>query len=212
MKTTVNVYLVDDHAVVREGYKHLLEKADIKVIAEAESGEEAYLHFDQLQPDVVVMDLSMPGMGGIATIKKLLLKSKNCKILVFSMHDDVVFISRAMQAGASGYVTKSSAPKVLVEAVFAVAANKKYISHDIAHKISMQQLNPEDSILSQLSQREFEVFRMLANGLTLDEIASTLNLDYKTIANIQSKLRHKLNVDNSSQLILAAIKLNILQV
>jgi DNA-binding NarL/FixJ family response regulator len=212
MKTMVKVYLVDDHAVVREGYKHLLEKANIKVIAEAESGEAAYLNFDELQPDVVVMDLSMPGMGGIATIKKLLLKNKNCKILVFSMHDDVVFISRAMQAGASGYVTKSSAAKVLVEAVFAVAANKKYISHDIAHKISMQQLNPEDTLLSQLNQREFEVFRLLANGQTLDEIASTLNLDYKTIANIQSKLRQKLNVDNSSQLILAAIKLNILQV
>jgi DNA-binding NarL/FixJ family response regulator len=212
MKTTVKVYLVDDHAVVREGYKHLLEKANIKVIAEAESGEAAYLNFDELQPDVVVMDLSMPGMGGIATIKKLLLKNKHCKILVFSMHDDVVFISRAMQAGASAYVTKSSAAKVLVEAVFAVAANKKYISHDIAHKISMQQLNPEDTLLSQLNQREFEVFRLLANGQTLDEIASTLNLDYKTIANIQSKLRQKLNVDNSSQLILAAIKLNILQV
>lgn len=212
MKTMVNVYLVDDHAVVREGYKHLLEQANIKVIAEAESGEDAYLHFDQLQPDVVVMDLSMPGMGGIETIKKLLLKDKNCKILVFSMHDDVVFVSRAMQAGASGYVTKSSAPKVLVEAVFAVAANKKYVSHDIAHKICMQRLNPEDTILSQLTQREFEVFRLLANGLTLDEIASTLNLDYKTIANIQSKLRQKLSVDNSSQLILAAIKLNILQI
>jgi DNA-binding NarL/FixJ family response regulator len=212
MKLSVSVYLVDDHAVVREGYKHLLEKANIKVIAEAESGEDAYLRFDELQPDVVVMDLSMPGMGGIETIKKLLLKNKNCKILVFSMHDDVVFISRAMQAGASGYVTKSSAPKVLVEAVFALAANKKYVSHDIAHKICMQRLNPENTILSQLNQREFEVFRLLANGLTLDEIAGTLNLDYKTIANIQSKLRQKLSVDNNSQLILAAIKLNILQV
>jgi two-component system invasion response regulator UvrY len=212
MKTIVNVYLVDDHAVVREGYKYLLEKANIKVIAEAASGEDAYLHFDQLQPDVVVMDLSMPGMGGIKTIKKLLVKDKNCKILVFSMHDDVVFISRAMQAGASGYVTKSSAPKVLVEAVFALAANKKYVSHDIAHKISMQPLNPQDTLLSQLSPREFEVFRLLANSLTLDDIANTLNLDYKTIANIQSKLRQKLNVDNNTQLILAAIKLNILQV
>ena len=103
MNSVVKVYLVDDHAVVREGYKHLLEKANIKVIAEAMSGEEAYLDYTKVQPDVVIMDLSMPGMGGIETIKKLITKDKNAKILAFSMHDDIVFCSRAMQAGAVGY-------------------------------------------------------------------------------------------------------------
>lgn len=211
MNRAVKVFLVDDHAVVREGYKHLLEKANIEVIAEAESGENAYAEFGQYGSDVIVVDLSMPGISGIETIKKMVAKDKNVKILVFSMHDDVVFSSRAMQAGASGYVTKSSAPSVLVEAVFAVAANKKYISHDIAHKISMQHLKPEN-ILSNLTQREFEVFRLLAQGLSLEDVAGTLNLDYKTIANIQTRLRQKLNVENGSQLILAAIKLNVLQV
>ena len=210
MNSVVKVYLVDDHAVVREGYKHLLEKANIKVIAEAMSGEEAYLDYTKVQPDVVIMDLSMPGMGGIETIKKLITKDKNAKILAFSMHDDIVFCSRAMQAGAVGYVTKSSAAEVLVEAVFTIANNKKYISHDLAHKISVQHLKPEH-VLDSLTSREFEVFRLLANGLPLDEVANILNLNYKTIANIQTRLLHKLHVENRSQLILAAVRLNILE-
>lgn len=210
MNSVVKVFLVDDHAVVREGYKHLLEKANIKVIAQAMSGEEAYLNYAKVQPDVVIMDLSMPGMSGIETIKKLLAKDKNARILAFSMHDDIVFCSRAMQAGAVGYVTKSSAAEVLVEAVFSIANNKKYISHDMAHKISMQHLKPDD-VLDNLTPREFEVFRLLANGLPLDEVANTLNLNYKTIANIQTRLLQKLHVENRSQLILAAVRLNILE-
>lgn len=210
VKTPVKVYLVDDHAVVREGYKNLLEKANIKVIAEASSGEEAYQNYDVLKPDVVILDLSMPGMGGMETIKKMLAKDKYVKILAFSMHDDVVFCSRTMQAGASGYVTKSSAPSVLVEAVFAIATNKKYISHDLAYKISTQGLKP-NTVLNSLTPREFEVFRLLAKGLSLIEVANTLSLNYKTIANHQTQLLQKLNVKNRSKLILAAIKLNILE-
>jgi DNA-binding NarL/FixJ family response regulator len=211
MNTAVKVYLVDDHAVVREGYKHLLEKANIKVVAEATSGEEAYLNYEAIKPDVVIMDLSMPGMGGMETIKKLLAKDKNAKILAFSMHDDIVFCSRAMQAGAVGYVTKSSAAEVLVEAVFAIAANKRYISHDLAHTIATQRLKP-DSALDSLTPREFEVFRLLAKGLSLEDVANTLNLNYKTIANHQTHLLQKLHVENRSQLVLAAIKLNILEI
>lgn len=210
MNSVVKVYLVDDHAVVREGYKHLLEKANIKVIAEASSGEQAYLDYTKVQPDVVIMDLSMPGIGGIETIKKLMTKDKNAKILAFSMHDDIVFCSRAMQAGAVGYVTKSSAAEVLVEAVFTIANGKKYISHDLAHKISVQHLKPENT-LDSLTPREFEVFRLLAHGLPLDEVANILTLNYKTVANIQTRLLQKLHVDNRSQLILAAVRLNILE-
>jgi len=209
VKKNVTVYLVDDHAVVREGYKHLLQKANIEVIAEANSGEEAYSQFNEIKPDVIVMDLSMPGIGGIEAISKIMGKNKHAKILAFSMHDDVIFSARAMQAGAKGYITKASAPSVLVEAVFAIANNKKYISHDMANKISLQQLEKKDT-LSHLTPREFEVLQLLAKGLTLDTIAKTLHLDYKTIANIQTKLRQKLNVESGSQLILAAIKYNIL--
>lgn len=211
MRKNVTVFLVDDHAVVREGYKHLLQKTNIEVIAEASSGEEAYQQFESLAPDVIVMDLSMPGIGGIETITKMMSKNKHVKILAFSMHDDIVFCKRALQAGASGYVTKSSAPDELIEAVFAVAANKKYISQEIANRVSLKQMKSDD-VLSSLTPREFEIFQMLAKGLSLDEIASTLHLDYKTIANAQTRLRQKLNVENTSQLILAAVKLNILPV
>lgn len=214
MNQNVNVFLVDDHAVVREGYKHLLEKADISVIAEANSGEDAYRHYSDIQPDVVVIDLTMEGIGGIETIRRIKTLDKNAKLLAFSMHDDSIFATRAMQAGASGYVTKSSAPNVLVDAVFAVAKNKKYISQDIAEKITQSHIMPHQNnsfdILSTLSAREFEVFQLLAKGLSLEEVANTLHLDYKTIANTQTRLRQKLNVSNTAQLVLAAIKLNIL--
>lgn len=219
MKKNVTVYLVDDHAVVREGYKHLLEKANISVIAEAGSGEEACQHYERIQPDIVVIDLTMPGIGGLEAIRRLIVKDKNAKVLAFSMHDDTIFATRAMQAGASGYITKSNAPNVLVEAVFAVSTGKKFISQDIANKISQQQIASGEKIsgqpkcedlLAELSPREFEVFQLLAKGLSLDEIANILHLDYKTIANTQTRLRQKLKVENAAQLILAAVKLNIL--
>jgi len=214
MNQHVTVYLVDDHAVVREGYKHLLEKANISVIAEASSGEEAYRHYARIQPEVVVIDLTMQGIGGIETIRRIKTADKHAKLLAFSMHDDSIFATRAMQAGANGYVTKSSAPNVLVEAVFAVAKNKKYISQDIAKNITQSHVMPQadDSfdLLKRLTAREFEVFQLLAKGLSLEEVANTLHLDYKTIANTQTRLRQKLNVNNTAQLVLAAIKLNIL--
>jgi two-component system, NarL family, invasion response regulator UvrY len=207
----VSVYLVDDHAVVREGYKHLLERANITVIAEADSGEMAHLNYLEYKPDVVVMDLSMPGMGGLETLKKILCKDVKAKILIFSMHDSVIYSSRAIQAGARGYVSKASAPDVLVEAIMTVANGKRYISPDIAKQIAIN--NPDGNhLLKELSAREFEVFQLLAKGLTLESIANTLHLDYKTVANTQTRLRQKLNVENGSQLVLAAIQLKILHV
>jgi two-component system, NarL family, invasion response regulator UvrY len=211
MNKKVSVYLVDDHAVVREGYKHLLEKANISVIAEAESGEMAHLHYLEYEPDVVVMDLSMPGMSGLETLKKILSKDAKAKILIFSMHDSVIYSSRALQAGARGYVSKASAPDVLVEAILTIASGKRYISPDIAQQIAIN--NPDgEALLNELSAREFEVFQLLSKGLSLENIANTLHLDYKTVANTQTRLRQKLNVENGSQLVLAAIQLKILQV
>lgn len=206
----IKVYLVDDHAVVREGYKNLLEKANIRVIAEAENGEQAYQNFDTLKPDVIILDLSMPGMGGMETIKKILIKDKCTKILAFSMHDDLVFCARTMQLGAYGYVTKSSDPSALVEAVFAIANNKKYVSHDLAYKISMQGLKTDTS-LNSLTPKEFEILKLLAKGLTLNETACALNLNYKTIANHQTHIMQKLKVKNRTKLILAAIKLKVVE-
>lgn len=211
MKKSIRVLLVDDHAVVRQGYRHLLEKAGIDVVAESSNGESAYQDYSQHKPDVVIMDLSMPGIGGLETLRKIVVKDAKANILIFSMHDGAVFSSRALQAGARGYVSKASAPDVLVEAIVTIAKGKRYVSPDIAQQIAISSLEGENP-LRELSAREFEVFQLLAKGLSLEDIANILHLDYKTIANTQTRLRQKLNIENGSQLVLAAIRLNILQV
>ncbi|OAM51236.1 DNA-binding response regulator [Methylovorus sp. MM2] len=210
MQGEVRVLLVDDHAVVRQGYRHLLEKSNIQVVAESDSGEEAYRLYTETDPDVVIIDLSMPGMGGLEALRRIISRDRNARVLVFSMHDDAIFPTRALQAGAFGYVTKASAPEVLVEAVMAIAHNRKYVSHDIAQQVAVHNISGGD-ILNILSSREFEVFTLLAQGRSVEEIAASLHLDYKTIANVQTRLRQKLNVENSAQLMLLAIRLNIIK-
>lgn len=207
---TVHVLLADDHAVVRAGYLHLLQKAGIKVIAEAESGEDAYRMYTEIKPDVVVMDLSMPGMGGLEALRRIIARDSTARVLVFSMHDDAIFATRALQAGALGYVSKANAPEVLVDAVFALARNRHYVSHDIAQQMAMQNIRGDD-LLKSLSPREFEVFHLLAQGQSVDTIAAALCLDYKTVANVQTRLRNKLNIESTAQLMLMAFRMGILK-
>ena len=211
MNKEINVLLVDDHAVVRRGYRHLLENAGIKVLGESDHGDQAYHDYEKLSPDIVIMDISMQGAGGLEALRRLLIRDPKANVIMFSMHDSTVYVTRALQSGAKGYVTKASAPDVLVEAVTTVAKGKRYISPDIALQVASNDAN-EEQILNNLSAREFEVFQLLAKGLSLEDIANTLHLDYKTIANTQTRLRQKLNVENGSQLVLAAIKLKVLLV
>jgi len=202
----VRVVLVDDHAVVREGYRRLLERTeDISVIAEAASGEEAYRIVCDLQPDVTAMDINLPGIGGIEATRRLTARLPDAKILMFSMHEDTIFSSRALQAGARGYVTKSAAPEVLVEAVRLVAQGKLYISHEMAQELAIQMLPGRDNPIDALSAREFEVFRLLVAGHSLQEISRILCLSYKTVANYQSNIKHKLDVSNTAQVVRIAL-------
>ncbi|MFN0313553.1 MAG: response regulator [Burkholderiales bacterium] len=201
-----SVLLVDDHAVVREGYRRLLERtSDLKVTAEAASGEDAYRVYWETPADVVVMDVSLPGMSGIETTRRILARQPAAKVLVFSMHEDTMFASRALQAGAKGYVTKSSAPEVLVDAVRAVAAGKMYITQDVAQQLALQSLPGQRLPLNALSPREFEVFRLLAQGHPVQDIANKLCLSQKTIANYQSSIRQKLEVTSAAQIVRLAI-------
>ena len=196
----IRVLLVDDHAVVREGYKRLLERdKTIAVVGEASSSQDAYRLFTELRPDVVVMDISLPGMSGIEIMRRMLMRAPEAKVLVFSMHEDEVFASRALQAGARGYITKSSAPEVLVEAVQAVAHDQLFIDRDITQKLAAQRRGYENA-LKLLSAREFEVFRLLAIGHTVAQISETLNLSWKTVANYQSIVKQKLGVESTVQL------------
>lgn len=206
MTSPIRVLLVDDHAVVREGYRRLLERTeDISVIAEVASGEEAYRVVCELQPDVTVMDINLPGLGGIEAVRRIVARLPEAKVLMFSMHEDTVFSSRALQAGARGYVTKSAAPEVLVEAVRLVAAGKLYISHEMAQELAMQMLPGRDNPIDALSAREFEVFRLLVAGHSLQEISRILCLSYKTVANYQSNIKHKLDVSNTAQVVRIAL-------
>lgn len=205
----VTVLLVDDHAVVREGYRRLLERSrSIRVVGEAADAQSAYVAFLECRPQVTVMDISLPGASGIEALRRIRTREPDANVLMFSMHEDPVFAARALQAGARGYVTKAAAPDVLVEAVLRVARGKAYLGSDIAQELALHRLGEADSAES-LSPREFEVLRQLVAGRSLPEIARSLGLTAKTVANHQSALRQKLGVGSAVQLLQAAERLGL---
>ncbi|MEX2365113.1 MAG: response regulator transcription factor, partial [Pseudohongiellaceae bacterium] len=209
----VRIILVDDHAVVRAGYRLLLENdPDIEVIAELQSGEEANQQYKDLRPDVVVMDLSMPGMGGIEAIRRIKLKHSDARILVFTMHDNSAFLNHALDAGASGYITKNSAPHILVTAVRKIANGERYIEPALEKNISVEQKLGKGSPLAGLSKREFQVFCLVAEGFSASEISENLSLSVKTVANYQTQIKEKLGISSASELIKLAIRQGIVKV
>jgi len=204
----VTVLLVDDHAVVREGYKRLLERSgDIHVIGEAADAVTAHALFCKLSPQVVVMDIALPGVSGVEAMRRMLEVQPQTRVLIFSMYEDAIFASRALHAGACGYVTKASAPNVLVEAVHAVAGGKKYISAAVAHDLALRSVAVDQEATDGLSAREFEVLRLLIQGKSVKQIAQAMGLNPKTVANHQSAIKQKLGADSSFQLLTIASKL-----
>jgi two-component system, NarL family, invasion response regulator UvrY len=204
----VSVLLVDDHAVVREGYRRLLERhGDIAVIGEAADAVTAHELFCSLAPQIVVMDITLPGASGIEAMRRMLMYKADARVLMFSMHEDAIFARRALQAGAFGYVTKASAPNVLVDAIHSVAAGKKYLSPEVAQKLALHDftINQADG----LSAREFEVLRLLAKGHSIKEIAESMGLNPKTVANHQSAIKQKLGADTAIQLLRKASQLGL---
>jgi two-component system invasion response regulator UvrY len=200
--TQIRVLLVDDHAVVREGYRRLLERSrDVCVVGEAASAAEAYQVFCQVRPDVVVMDISLPDVSGIECMRRLLLREPGARILAFSIHDEAIFPNRAFKAGAAGYVTKASAPEVLVDAVRTVARGEQFLSPDIARTLALHGVAGTKTALDALSTREFEIARLLVMGRSVRTIAEKLCLSYKTVANHQSNIRQKLGARTPVQLI-----------
>jgi two-component system, NarL family, invasion response regulator UvrY len=212
MNNAIKVMLVDDHAVVRAGYNMLLKNApEISVVAEASSGEEAYQLYSVHKPDVVVMDLSLPGIGGIEAIKRICSRDNKATILVFSMHEEVIFVEQSLQAGASGYITKSTDPQLLVEAIIRLSKGEKYIDAELAQRLAYEKSRGQDSLLSDLSTREFEIFCMLAEGSNTSEIAKRLCLSYKTVANYSTQIKSKLNATTIADIARLAIRYNIIQ-
>ena len=213
MKDRINVILVDDHAVVRAGFRLLLSTAEaIEVIDEAERGEQACQLYLDKKPDVMVLDISMPGIGGLETIRRICSRDSQAKILVFSVHDELVYVNRAMNAGAKGYITKSSAPGQLVNAIQKIADGGCYIEQGLLKSsvVVSTEVNYR-TLIDTLSAREFDVFRLLAKGLTVHKVADELCLGYKTVANYGTHIRSKLNVSSTAELAHIAIGLGVMK-
>ncbi|MDG1143686.1 MAG: response regulator, partial [Burkholderiales bacterium] len=173
----ISIMLVDDHAVVRMGFKLLLEGAqEISVVAEAESGEEAVRTFQAHNPDVLVMDISMPGIGGLEAIDRILAKVADQKILVLSGHEDVMHARRVLKAGAVGYLTKRSAADALIDAVKTVYRGKTYLEPQIAQELAVEQVSGNKDPVDSLSEKEFKVFISLAKGQSVQDIAEVMCL------------------------------------
>jgi two-component system invasion response regulator UvrY len=208
----IKVLLVDDHSVVRMGFKMLIEaESDMEVISEAESGEDGIKIFKELKPDLVVMDITMPGIGGLESIERILAYDKNAKILVLSAHEDSVHPKRVLNAGALGYLTKRSAAEELIKAIRSVHSGKKFLEADIAQQMAITQLSGENNPVEVLSDREFEVFMALAKGKSTNEIAETMHLSPRTVGTHLYNIKQKLNANNSAEIALIAIRCGLLE-
>ncbi len=214
MSRKISVLLVDDHAVVRTGYKTYLSLSErIGEIYEADRGELACQIYDRYQPDVVVMDLSMPGLGGLESIRRLINRHQKCKILVFSIHNELVYVTRAIKAGAKGYITKNNAPETLVTAVCTIAEGWTYVDPDLAQQLAVNMAVDQDETtkVKSLSPREFDIFCLLANGLTSKQAAEQLCLSYKTVCNHSTSIKEKLGIKTMSELTLLATRQGIIK-
>jgi two-component system invasion response regulator UvrY len=199
---SVRVLIVDDHAVVREGYRTLLEKhAGLAVVGEAANAAAAYQAYKDARPDVVIMDISMPGRGGIDAIGHIRQLDGHARILVFTMHGGAPYALQAFRAGAKGYVTKSSPPDLLIDAVRAVAQGRMAICPEIGEALALDRLQEESQGLKELSPREFEILRMLLDAKSTDEIATALNVSRKTAANYHYNIKSKLGVASDIELV-----------
>ena len=206
----ISILLVDDHPVVRQGYRRVLEtQSDFDVVAEAENATSAYAAFKVHGPDIVVMDISMPGASGLEAIRNIRLRAPRARILAFSMHSEATLVKAAFKAGASGYVTKSSEPMVLVQAIRSVARGERAMSDDIAHVLALESLSPSASVLEQLGEREIEILRQLAAGSTQEQIASNLNISMKTVQNYQYLIRTKTGMRTDAQLVRLAAEFGL---
>jgi two-component system invasion response regulator UvrY len=207
----LTLLLVDDHAVVRSGFKVLLQTwDDVDVVAEANSGEEALPLYTLHRPEVVVMDIAMAGMGGIEATKRLLALDPQVRILALSAHEDSSYAKRALQAGALGYLSKRTAPEVLIDALRMVARHQRFIDPIIAQRMANQRNESDSQYIDKLSPREFEVFLMLAKGRSVLDISQALGLSASTVGTHLYKVKLKLQLSNQSEITLLAMRHGLL--
>ena len=204
----MKILLVDDHAIVRAGLKRLLSSFSEAEIAEAANGRDALLRYREARPDVVILDFNLPGIGGLELLQRLVIDDPTACVLVFSMHAEAIYASRALQAGAKGYVSKNAAPDELLVAIRKLAEGGRYIEHQIAQELALQSA-PEGHPLHHLTERDLEIMRLLGEGRSLAEIADELGVGYKTIANTCSQIKAKLGVARTADLIRLSIEMGV---
>jgi len=208
----IRIQLVDDHEIVRSGFRQLLESApDIEVVAESGSGEDAYRDYSRHDPDVVIMDINMPGQDGMVAARHILQSDPGARILMLTMHDSAVYASRLLKMGVKGYITKRSAPEELIRAVRLTARGRPCIDPDVAQEMAMQSLSGGGDPFDVLSPREFEVFCLLADGHSVNEISRILRLGPKTVGTHRVSIQHKLNVENLADMARVAIRYGVME-
>ena len=208
----IRVMLADDHAVVRMGFRLLLESTeDIKVIAEVGSGEEACRVFPEMKPDVLIMDISMPGIGGLDAVSRILAKDASAKILILSAHEDTIHPMRVLQAGALGYLSKRGAPEELIGAIHQVAKGKTFVEPAIAQQMAVQRATNRQSPVDVLTAKEFKVFLALAKGQSVAEIAEIMSLSPSTVGTHLYNVKQKLGASNAAELTLIAIRNGLIE-
>lgn len=209
----IKVLLVDDHDLVRLGVKRLLQDANgIKVIGEAGTGEEAIKLMRELSPDVVIMDIQMPGIGGLEATRKMLRYNPMIKILALTVCDEEPFPSRFLQAGAAGYITKGSSAEEMIKAIRLLHTGERYISPEIAQQIALKRFSPQEkSPLDVLSERELQVMLMITQGQTVNQISDKLCLSSKTVNSYRYRIFEKLSIKSDVELTLLAVRLGILE-
>lgn len=207
----MKILITDDHAVVRQGYASLLSvMLDPCEVVEAGSGEEACLQNAAHQPDLIILDINLPGISGIETARRIIKRDPETRILFFSMYDEMPMVQQALDSGALGYITKSSSPEVLIDAVRKVASGQIYVEHELAMR--QQPRTTSDQRLQEMTQREFEVFVMLARGFSVKSVAEQLCISTKTVSNYTAMLKSKLDVSSTTELVHLAIETGVIKV
>ena len=201
----MRVLIVDDHPIVRAGLRRLLA-AEPAEVREAESGKEALRIFREERPDLVILDLNLPEIGGLEIIRRLKTIDPEVRILVLSMHEDRIHATRALQGGAAGYVSKNAPPDELLDAVRCVAGGRTYVEREIAEELVFSSIHGSSHPLEGLSSRDLEILRLLARGRTLTQIADALGIGYKTAANNCSQIKTKLRAESTADLIRLAVQ------
>lgn len=205
------ILLADDHAVVRLGFRLLLEGVGATVVGEAENGESAVRLYAETNPDVVVMDVSMPGIGGLAALERLMVWEAKAKVLMLSAHNDNIVPVRALRLGARGYLCKRAAPEEFLRAVGQVAADQRYIDPELAQAVALSQLSGSANPVETLTEKELAVFLKLAGGSTVNEIAEDFCLSPSTVGTHLYHIKQKLNAQNAAELTLVAVRNGLLE-